>query len=74
MLNFLICYSASPLDLVLGCPVVQHQSVVAVLQVSRHVVQLLIHLGMLVVHRPQEVHLLGEVLERQKMPEKSKYR
>lgn len=58
----------------LGSPVVQHQPVVALLQVPCHVVQLLIHFGMLIIHRPQEVHLLGEVLERiAAIAENSKY-
>lgn len=53
---------SSPLDPVLGRAVLQHQPLVAFLQVSCCQVQLLINFGMLVVHLPQEIHLLGQVL------------
>lgn len=54
----------SPLDPLLGRPVVQNQFVVALLQLSGWHVQLLIHLSVLVVDLPEEVHLLRQVLEK----------
>lgn len=53
----------SPLDLLLGRPVVQDQFVVALLQLSGRHVQLLVHFGVLVIDLPEEVHLLRQVLE-----------
>lgn len=55
--------SSSPLDPVLGSTVLQHQPLVAFLQVSCRQVQLLVNFGVLVVHLPQEIHLLGQVLQ-----------
>ena len=53
----------SPLDLLLGRPVVQNQFVVALLQLSGRHVQLLVHFSVLVIDLPEEVHLLRQVLE-----------
>lgn len=62
-----------PLDPLLGRPVVQNQFVVALLQLSGRHVQLLIHLSMLVVDLPEEVHLLGQVLEKTSRKFNNKY-
>lgn len=51
-----------PLNLLLGEAIVQGQMPVAFLQIARGDVQLLVQLGVLLVHLPQKVHLLGEVL------------
>lgn len=53
----------SPLDLLLGCPVVQNKFVVALLQLSGRQVELLVHFCVLVVNLSEEVHLLCQVLE-----------
>lgn len=52
----------SPMDLLLGSLTLQHQLLVAQLQVSGRQVQLLVHFGVLLIHVPQHVQLLGQVL------------
>lgn len=52
----------SPVDLLLGSLTLQHQPLVGQLQVSGRQVQLLVHFGMLLIHEPQRVQLLGQVL------------
>lgn len=54
------------MDLLLGQAVVQHQSLVALLQILGGRVQLLVHSCVLVVHLTQHVHLLGQVLSNEK--------
>lgn len=49
----------SPMDLLLGSLTLQHQLLVGQLQVSGCQVQLLVHFGMLLIHVPQRVQLLG---------------
>ncbi|KAF3853792.1 hypothetical protein F7725_014480 [Dissostichus mawsoni] len=55
--------SVSPLDLLLGRPVVLNQFSIAELQLSGRHVQLLVHFGVLIIDMTEEVHLLGQVLE-----------
>lgn len=55
-----------PLDLLLGLPVVPHQSLIALLQIPGGYIKLLIHFGVLVIHLAQQVHLLGQVLVEKK--------
>lgn len=61
----------SPLDLLLGCPVVQNKFVVALLQLSGRQVELLVHFCVLVVNLSEEVHLLCQVLEAREKGDKS---
>ena len=66
------CLPSLPLDLLLGGPVVLVQLAVALLQLSGGQVQLLVHLGVLVIHLPQLVHLLSEILEREREREEGR--
>lgn len=50
------------MDLVLGQTAVLDQPLVALLQVPGGHVQLLVHLGVLVVHLTQQLHLFAQVL------------
>lgn len=50
------------MDLLLGSLTLQHQLLVGQLQVSGRQVQLLVHFGVLLIHVPQRVQLLGQVL------------
>ena len=61
----MVVHTALPLNLLLGGPVVLTQLAVALLQLPGGHVQLLVHLGMLVIHLPQQVHLLSEILHRE---------
>lgn len=51
------------MDLVLGQAVVLDQPLVVLLQVPGGHVQLLVHLGVLVVHLTQQLHLFAQVLD-----------
>lgn len=56
--------SGSPVDLLLRGLALQHQLLVGDLQPSSRHVQLLVHLGVLLVHLPQCFQLLGQVLHK----------
>lgn len=53
---------SSPMDLLLGSLTLQHQLLVGQLQISGCQVQLLVHFGVLLIHVPQRIQLLGQVL------------
>lgn len=69
--NKKLVINVSPLDLLLGCPVVQNKFVVALLQLSGRQVELLVHFCVLVVNLSEEVHLLCQVLEAREKGDKS---
>lgn len=50
------------MDLVLGRFTLQHQLLIGQFQVPGREIQLLVHFGMLLVHMPQRIQLLGQVL------------